>query len=267
MTRQEYKQKLMRKIIFTHKIKDKDIIKELKNASFEDTTLLHIQMRPLPRTLKQHNSQFIWIKRHCDYAIRYKRECSNKLTNLKNEYSKFIKENKIKNTNDFTPEQYTKYRLLLELISLEEQNLETAKDSIIDLNGKLEYICDYYDRINLPLSEFASLCGINYVSAKLNIKDETDDTEDHKYWNYLFNGIEDSREDTGWKSNRNGIPIFHLTTQNFMIMMERNKELKDKVDDYVMHTMGMAKGAMKFKTDDEGNQILEKYYHPLKVIK
>lgn len=267
MTRQEYKQKLMMKIIFTHKIKDKEIIKELNNASFEDTTLLHIQMCPLPRTLKQYNSQFIWIKRHCDYAIKYKRECNSRLTSLKNDCSKFIKENGIKNTNDFTPELYTKYMLLSEMISLEEQNLETVKDSIIDLNGKLEYICDYYDMINLPLSEFASLCGINYVNAKLNIKDELDDTEDHKHWNYLFNGIEDSREDTGWKSNRNGMPIFHLTTQNFMIMMERNKELKDKVDDYVMHTMGMAKGAMKFKTDEEGNQILEKYYPPLKVVK
>ena len=150
------------------------------------------------------------------------------------------------------------------LIDLAEKDLEASKDNIVDMNNKLEYICNYYDKINLPLEEFASLCGVNYIDAKLNVRDE--EREEHRHWTYLFNGIENAHEEEDWKSNRNGMPMFHFTIQNFMIVMERNKELKDKVDDYMMHRMGLSGSMMSLKTDEKGNQVLEKYYPPLKVL-
>ena len=264
MTKQQFKEKLINKMVFIHKIKDKNIINNLMDSDFEEITLLHTQMLPLPKTLKEYHNQFIWIKRHCDYVTKSKAEYSRKLHKFKDDYSKFIKETGAKNISDFTPEQYKFYELLLTLIDLAEKDLEVSKDNIIDLNNKLEYICDYYDKINLPLSEFASLCGINYVNAKINTEDIN--MEDYKHWSYLFHGIEDANEEDGWKSNRNGMPIFHLTTMNFIIMMERNKELKVKVDDYIHHTMGLAGSMMTLKTDEDGNQTMEKYYPPLKVL-
>ena len=268
MTILQFKEKLVNKMVFTHKIKDKDTINNLISLDLNDITLLYTKFLPKPVTLKQCNSHFVWIKRHCKVVIKAERECSSLLHKLQESYKKFIKETGVKNTNDFNQEQLEKYKYFIESIDYVEKDLKHYQDDIVYLNNKLEYICDYYDKIDLPLLEFASLCGVNYIDAKLNTEkyDKEDRGRDHRHWTYIFHGIENAHEEEGWKSNRNGMPLMDLAFQNFLIIMDRNKEIKDKVDNYMMHTMGLAGSMMTLKEDEEGNQTLEKYYPPLKVI-
>ena len=50
--------------------------------------------------------------------------------------------------------------------------------------------------------------------------------------------------------------------------MHKNKEMGEKVHNYVMHDMGFAKDALTVKEDELGNIIgVDKYYPKLKVIK
>lgn len=63
------------------------------------------------------------------------------------------------------------------------------------------------------------------------------------------------------------MPLFHLIHENIIMFMNQNKELKQKMDDFIMHDMGMAEHAMVMKEDYEGNKTLEKYYPPLRIMK
>ena len=268
MNKQQFKEKLINKMVFILKLKDKNTIENLNTLDLDDITLLYTKFLPIPDNLQQCNSHFVWIKRHCKVVIKAESECSSLLHKLQESYKKFIKETGVKNTNDFNQEQLEKYKYFIESIDYVEKDLKHYQDDIVYLNNKLEYICDYYDKIDLPLLEFASLCGVNYIDAKLNTEkyDKEDRCRDHRHWSYLFHGIENAHEEEGWKSNRNGMPLMDLAFQNFLIIMDRNKEIKDKVDNYMMHTMGLAGSMMTLKEDEEGNQTLEKYYPPLKVI-
>lgn len=39
-----------------------------------------------------------------------------------------------------------------------------------------------------------------------------------------------------------------------------------KVDDFILHEMGLIEHAVVFKEDEQGNKTIEKYYPPLKVL-
>jgi hypothetical protein len=251
--------------MFINKIKDKDTIELYKGANFKTLILHYVQSLPLPVKPKEYNNQFVWIKMVADHVLQVERDESKRLNKAKDNYKKFIRENKIKNLKDLTDEQYKAYLSLVDLIDSSQNLLELYQKQIMAIDYRLEYICNYYDKIDLPLDEFVGLCGLNMVNAKLSIRNE-DVEKEHKHWTYLFNGIEDSHEEEGWKSNRNGMPLFHLTLENFLLVMDRNKDLKAKMDGFIMNDMGMATGAMTLTEDEEGNMVLSKYYPPLREV-
>ena len=51
-----------------------------------------------------------------------------------------------------------------------------------------------------------------------------------------------------------------------MIFMDRNKEAKKKMDNYLMHDLGLAKHMLTIKEDENGNKTIEKYYPKLKAL-
>ena len=57
-----------------------------------------------------------------------------------------------------------------------------------------------------------------------------------------------------------------LVQANFMILLSRNREMKEKVDDFILHEMGLIEHAVVVKEDEQGNKTIEKYYPPLKVL-
>lgn len=109
---------------------------------------------------------------------------------------------------------------------------------------------------------------MNVETAKLNIRNEYDGEDiDHGHYKYLFGGIENDRSDEGWKQNlSNHMPLFSLVQKNMVIFMNRNKELKQKMDDFIMHDMGLGQHMMVIKEDETGNKTLEKYYPSLRAI-
>lgn len=174
------------------------------------------------------------------------KECNNQLALIRKYALKLI---------DFRTfarrEQNPAYRKLIEAF-------------IVGMNARLDEICRIYDQEDLPLHDFCQLLGINYKVAKLNIRDEEEPEVNH--YHYIFNGIEDAREDKWMKYNRNGMPLFELVHANFMIMYDQNKEIKDQVDNFVMYDMGLAEHMVTIKEDNSGNQVVEKYYPPLKMM-
>jgi hypothetical protein len=103
-----------------------------------------------------------------------------------------------------------------------------------------------------------------------NLKEDYDYTKDGSftyYYSLLWWGIEDGREEEGWKSNRNGMPYFDICTKTFLFELDRNKEVKKKVDDYLIYEMGLGNAMYTVKTNENGEQSIEKYYPPLKAIK
>lgn len=268
MTRQEYKEKLVRRFVFLHKLKGEDVVNQLMNTMDVEYLLLQqIHEKPLPESLMECNNQFLWIKKISRYAINIERETSRKLRELQGEYNAFVKSSGVTNINDFTPKQYDTYKSHIDSIDFMRSFNQTCKDQIIRLNGRLEYICRFYDSINLPLKDFATLCNINYFNALLNIENEDYDGDDNRHWTYLFQGIESDRSEEGWKYSKQGMPLFNFTTKYFMLMLDRNKEAKQKVDDFILFDLGMAEHAMVMAEDSEGNKTLEKYYPPLRAVK
>jgi len=267
MTRQEYKEKIVNRLIFINKIKDADTIDNLKNAEFEAIMLYYIQSQSLPVTAMDYNSQFVWIKKYASYAIEQEINASKRLRNTEETYKKFLRETGAKTTSDFNQEQLEKYKLMVDMIDSSKRIVDLYQQRIMIINEKLEYICDYYDRINLPFHDFVGLCGLNERNAKLSIRHYKD--KENRYYKFLFLGIEDDHghEKDGWKSNRFGMPLQDLVFENFLFTLDRNKEAKEKVHNYLMHDMGFASAAMTLTEDEEGNMVAEKYYPPLKAMK
>jgi hypothetical protein len=267
MTRQEFKDKLVNRLLFVYKIKDKQSIDLYKNANFKTIILHYIQSLPLPSRPKEYNNQFVWIKMISAYALEVEREESNRLHRAKERYKKFIKDNKIKTLQNLSEEQYHTYISLIDLIESSQNLLELYQKQVMAIHYRLEYICNYYDKIDLSFHEFVGLCGLNMVNATKSIRDESNIEKEHKHWSYLFNGIEDANEVEGWKSNRNGMPLQNFVFEAFLIAIDRNKKAKQKMDDFIMHNLGFAQNALFLKENEDGSQSLEKYYPPLKIIK
>lgn len=265
MTRKEFKEKIINRLLFIYKIKDRESIDLYSGTNFKTVLFHYIQTLSLPTRPKEYNNQFVWIKLIADHALQLEREESNRLNQAKETYKKFLKDNKIETLQDLSEEQYRTYTLLLETIENSQKLLEIYQKQILIIHHRLEYICNYYDKVAIDFHEFVGLCGLNMVNATKSIRE--DKGKENKHWSYLFNGIEDAHEEEGWKSNRNGMPLQNFVFEAFLIAMDLNKEAKQKMEDFILHDMGFAKYAKTIKEDKNGNQVLQKYYPPLKAIK
>lgn len=267
MTKEQYKSKIINAIVFRIKLANKDFIENLNNTSLEDLLLYYITLLPQPTTISQCHSQFTFIRKYSWPLMKKKGQVSKELNELKEEYRKFIKLSGVSNTADFTPEQFKIYESCLESIAQQETLLKALEDMILKYNDRLEYICSFYDKVDLPLNDLCQLFNINPITAKLNIREE-DEAKDKKHYRYLFGGIEQDRSEEGWKSNKsNNMPLFHLIHKGVMIFMDRNKVMKEKMDDFLLHNLGLAQHMVVIKEDSEGNKTLEEYYPKLKSIK
>jgi hypothetical protein len=265
LTKDLLKDKLIKILIFRAKIKKKNTIKNLYNADFEDVLMLYVDSLPLPKTLQDCHNQFAWLKRCSRSLVNVYYEAKQELDKTKIDYNKFIK--KISKNDSIYMSDREKDIAFEYINSIDnlEYLIEQIEERIIRFDTRLAYICQFYDREKLSLHDFCQLLGINYINAQQNIKDEL--AHDDKYYNHIFKGIEDDGEIEGWKSNRNGMPLFDLVHANFMILLSKNKDMKEKVDDFIMHDLGLAEHMVKINIDDQGNEVVEKYYPPLKVLK
>lgn len=263
--RENFKDKIIKRIIFRAKIKNKELIENLYNADFEDVLMLYVDSLPLPKTLQECHNQLVWLKRCSRILINVYHEARHELNETKIGYNKFIK--KISKNDSIYMSDREKDIAFEYINSIDnlEYLIEQIEERIIRFDTRLAYICQFYDKEKLSLHDFCQLLGINYINAQQNIKDEL--VQDDTYYNHIFKGIEDSREDESWKSNRNGMPLFDLVHANFMILLSRNKEMKEKVDDFLLYDLGLAEHMVKVNVNDEGNKVVEKYYPPLKVLK
>ena len=265
LTKDLLKDKIIKRLIFKTKIKSKNTIENLYNADFEDVLMLYVDSLPLPKTLQECHNQLVWLKRCSKSLINTYYEAKHELDKTKVEYNKFIK--KISKNDSIYMSDREKDIAFEYINSIDnlEYLIEEIEKRIMRFDTRLNYICEIYDEEKLSLHDFCQLLGINYINAQQNIKDEL--VHDDKYYNHIFKGIEDAREIEGWKSNRNGMPLFDLTQANFMILLSKNKKMKEKVDDFLLHDLRLAQHMVKVNVDDEGNETTEKYYPPLKVLK
>ena len=192
------------------------------------------------------------------------------LREIKEEYNKFVRYTGAKNISDLTPEQYKIYKLCVETMDKQEAQVKTLESLIMMYNTKLERICDFYDKHNLPFHDFCQLINMSESVARLNIREEEDDddsTEKQRHYRYLFQGVESDRSDPDWKRNKsNGMPCFKLISKSIRMLINGNAEAKEKVRNYLMDNMGLAAGAITIKQDEEGNLVAEKYYPKLRAV-
>ena len=265
-TKQEYQQKIVNSIVFKTKITDKKTIQSMNNIALEDVMFYYIDKMDNPTSLQECHNQFSWIRKYAMPLIKKKGEHVSYLREIQEKYKEFIKIAEETNISDFSPEQYDLYELYLKTIKQYEIIVKMFEDMIIRCSFKIEDICEFYDKHNLSFHDFCQLINMNPIVAKQNIRDEDDDEKEHRHYKYLFGGIENDRSDDGWKQNKsNDMPLFHLVHKNFILMLNRNKDLKEKVNNKIMD-MGFAEHAMVMKEDAEGNKTLEKYYPPLRVV-
>jgi len=267
MTRkQQYQTKIVNSIVFKTKITDKKTIQSMNNIALNDVMFYYIDKMDNPTDLQSCHNQFALIRKFAMPLIKKKGEHSSYLREIQDKYKEFIKITGALNTSDFTTEQYDLYELYLKTIKQYEIIVKMFEDMIIRCSFKIEDICEFYDKHNLSFHDFCQLINMNPIIAKQNIRDEDDDEKEHKHYKYLFGGIENDRSDDEWKQNKsNDMPMFHLVHKNFILMLNRNKDLKEKVNNKIMD-MGFAEHAMVMKEDANGNKTFEKYYPPLRVV-
>lgn len=266
MNKSNFKTKMVNTIVFRSKISNKETIEIMhKTENLDEVMQYYITTLPKPETLKECHNQFAWIRKYALPLIKRKSKVSTHLHKTKQNYNQFVKATGATTTAQFTPEQYDTYQLYLDVIDQDELLIKVLEDMILKFCGRLEDICEIYDKHDLDFNSFCSLINMNPLVAKQNIRDEE---SEHKHYHYLFGGIENDRSDEGWKQNlSNNMPLFHLIHKNLMIFMDRNQELKQKMDDFMMHDMGMAQHMMTLKEDTDGNKTLQKFYPPLRAIK
>jgi len=271
LNKNDFKIKMVNTIIFRSKISNKETIEVMhKTDNLDEVMQYYITVLPKPETLKDCHNHFAWIRKYSLPLIGRKSKISTHLYKTKQNYNQFVKSTGATTTANFTPEQLSTYQLYLEVMAQDELLINVLEDMILKYNGRLEDICDFYDEKNLDFNDFCSLVNQNPVIAKSNIKcEDLDEDEDHKHYRYIFHGIENDRSDEGWKQNlSNHMPLFSLIQKNMIIFMNRNKELKQKMDDYMMHNMGLGQHMMTLKENpDDGSKTLEKYYPKLRAIK
>jgi hypothetical protein len=268
MTRNIFKEKIIKSIIFRSKLANKSTIKFLNNGEFDDVVLYFIDSMPEPITLKDCNNQFSWIKKYSNYLLDKYHNSKSELGSITEKYKKFIRESNATSTYDFSKIELELYESYIREIDLLEKLVNLYQEMIMRYHSRIDMICKIYNDKKIDLIYFSQLIGQNPILAKKNIQIYIDNTDKNTFYDYLFWGIENDQSEEGWKSNKsNGMPLFHLIHTNFIILMDRNKEVKQKVRDFTMHEMGMADAMVTIKEDEDGNKTVEKYYPPLKILK
>ena len=274
--KESLKDNLYAKIIFTNKGLDKDSREVLSKVNPEYITAYYAIYNKINSEVEAQNNM-AWIKRaYCflNYELKAWKKLKYEWTEIHNKNLISIRKNleilgdEILNEDQITKEEYEDLMYLQEQIDMCDKSIEHIKGLFISLNNKLIECCKYIE--NISFDNFCSLIGINRVTALKNIEDDSDYMKDGYfpyYYSLLWWGIEDAREEDGWKGNRNGMPYFYLCTEAFIFELDRNKEVKKKVDDYLIYDMGLGSSMVTLKTNQNGEQSIEKYYPPLKAIK
>lgn len=275
-TKNNIKDNLLAKIIFSYKNLTKAEREILQELNPEYMAAYYTIYNKINSEVEAQNS-IAWIKRvYCFlwHELKGWKKLEHEWTEIHNKNLISIRKNlelsgdEILNEDQITKEEYENLMYLQEQIDMCVKNIEHIKGLFISLNNKLIECCKYIE--NISFDNFCSLIGINRVTALKNLKDDFDYTKDDYfpyYYSLLWWGIEDAREEDGWKSNRNGMPYFYLCTEAFIFELDRNKEAKKKVDDYLIYDMGLGSSMVTLKTNQNGEQSIEKYYPPLKAIK
>ncbi|MDT8716989.1 hypothetical protein IAI10_09995 [Clostridium sp. 19966] len=275
-TKNNIKNNLFAKIIFSYKNLTKSEREILKKLNPDYMTAYYAIYNKINSEVEAQNN-IAWIKRaYCflNDELKSWKKLKYEWTEIHNKNLISIRKNlelsgdEILNEDQITKEEYEDLMYLQEQIDMCDESIEHIKGLFISLNNKLIECCKYID--NISFDNFCSLIGINRVTALKNLKDDFDYTKDGYfpyYYSLLWWGIEDAREEDGWKSNKNGMPYFYLCTEAFIFELDRNKEAKKKVDDYLIYDMGLGSSMVTLKTNQNGEQSIEKYYPPLKAIK
>ncbi|UZW12588.1 hypothetical protein OSC52_12050 [Clostridium pasteurianum] len=275
-TKNNIKNKLLSTIIFKHKNLTKLEIKSLKQLNPEYITAYYTLYSKINTEVEARNN-IAWIKRVYYFfkdELKFWRELKHEWTETYNKNLIRIRKElglngeEILNIDQISEEEYDNLMYLQERIDMSDINAGHIEDLFITLNNKLMECCKYIE--NISFNDFCSLIGINKITAFKNLKDDFDYTKnDHfpYYYSLLWWGIEDDREEEGWKSNRNGMPYFYLCTEAFLFELDKNKEAKKKVDDYLIYDMGLGSSMYTLDTNQNGEQTIKKYYPPLKAIK
>ncbi|MBP2032724.1 hypothetical protein J2Z42_001398 [Clostridium algifaecis] len=272
----DIKNNLLAKIIFSYKNLTKSEREILKKLNTDYMTVYYAIYNKINSEVEAQNNM-AWIKRaYCflNDELKSWKKLEHEWTEIHNKNLISIRKNlelsgdEILNEDQITKEEYEDLMYLQEQIDMCDKSIEHIKGLFISLNNKLIECCKYIE--NISFDNFCSLIGINRVTALKNLKDDFDYTKDDYfpyYYSLLWWGIEDAREEDGWKSNRNGMPYFYLCTEAFIFELDRNKEVKKKVDDYLIYDMGLGSSMVTLKTNQNGEQSIEKYYPPLKAVK
>lgn len=276
VNKESLKDNLYAKIIFANKGLDKDSREVLSKVNPEYITAYYTIYNKINSEVDAQNN-IAWIKRtYCFlwHELKGWKKLKREWTEIHNKNLITIRKDlellgdEILNEDQITKEEYEDLMYLHEQINMCDKSIEHIKGLFISLNNKLIECCKYIE--NISFDNFCSLIGINRVTALKNLKDDFDYTKDGYfpyYYSLLWWGIEDAREEDDWKSNRNGMPYFYLCTEAFIFELDRNKEVKKKVDDYLIYDMGLGSSMVTLKTNQNGEQSIEKYYPPLKAIK
>ncbi|MCD2347410.1 hypothetical protein [Clostridium guangxiense] len=275
-TKNHIKNNLFAKIIFSYKNLTKAEREILQELNPEYMAAYYTIYNKINSEVEAQNS-IAWIKRvYCFlwHELKGWKKLKREWTEIHNKNLITIRKDlelsgdEILNEDQITKEEYENLMYLQEQIDMCDKSIEHIKGLFISLNNKLIECCKYIE--NISFDNFCSLIGINRVTALKNIEDDSDYIKDGYfpyYYSLLWWGIEDAREEDSWKSNRNGMPYFYLCTEAFIFELDRNKEAKKKVDDYLIYDMGLGSSMVTLKTNQNGEQSIEKYYPPLKAIK
>jgi hypothetical protein len=272
----DIKNNLLSRIIFTHKKLNKEERENLQKLSSEYVSAYYAIYRKINNESQAKNN-IVWIKRaYCFLWDELKdwKKLKREWTEIYNKNLIAIRKDlgldgdEVLNIEQITKEEYDDLMYLKEHIDKCDKSKNNLEGLIIALNEKLIECCKYIE--NTSFEDFCSLVGINKVTADKNLKEDYDYTKDGNfpyYYSLLWWGIEDAREEEGWKSNRNGMPYFDICTKAFIFELDRNKKVKKNVDDYLIYEMGLGNAMYTVKTNENGEQSIEKCYPPLKVIK
>lgn len=230
MLKENFRKKISDKMIFFLKRKDGSIFKDMP---LEELLIWNLLSKPVPKDIKdiqECHNQIVWIRRVTPYLLEECREHKRKLG------------------------PYT--------------------DLMVMIYARLEHICKLYDEVDLPMKEFIQVAGLNEGDVKTFFNKYFYGI--HKgmsnYMSYLNDGIESERTkyNEGFKWNRNGMPLFDLTTSfliDYVIPKYKEQVGEKQYYDEFSNLFDNQLPIYTLKEDEDGNKTLEQYYPRPKLIK
>ncbi|KEH92847.1 hypothetical protein Z962_11370 [Clostridium botulinum C/D str. BKT12695] len=266
MKRQELKEKIINNLIFKNDVVKKMVTKDRSNLDYLHKKSIKdlIELRALfdnePSTLQEANATMVCIKRTIPYLIKNYRQMKHI---AKEWYKCYIDADRTGVIEDIEK--------CIENTNESIKYLELLQNNIKQLYWQVERLCEFYAKQNITLEYFCSVIGVNVNLAKLNIQDHKEYIEKHEnYYLQLLNwGVEDAREEKEWKSNRNGMPFHDLCKEYVLVLMDSDKEIKEKIHNKFMDEF-VYKGGLKTYTveeNEDGEKEIKENYPELKIIK